>query len=415
MKIAHIIIKFSKKHWGGAEEFVLNTCTLLQNQGNDVTILAPNVLNDIEYEIINNVKVKRFNYFYPYFGKKDKDMLAKRGTGVISIGILNDILKNDYDLVHLHLHNSLSTSCAYLCKAIKKKFILHIHSPYIEEVEFLNGNNSVYANNKSQKLISNYGLKINKLIKSFVSTKKALQFANVVLWANGVDNITFSNKYPTKKTFFMPNGFDVRNVTGGNDKEFKDRYKIKSTEKILLYVANYYYIKNQLHFLKIYKSLCEKEKEIKLVLVGKIADQTYYSEMVRYIEENNLTDRVILINGVEHGSDDFKNIFAASDIFIMPSKYEAFSLVLVEAMANRKPIIANLVGGNSCVIQNEYNGFFIDMVNENSIEEASDKIKSIINNEESLKKVSSNAFEVANNNYTWEKIVKKLIEIYNEI
>ena len=49
----------------------------------------------------------------------------------------------------------------------------------------------------------------------------------------------------------------------------------------------------------------------------------------------------------------------AFDIFMMPSLYEAFPYVLIEATAAGLPIVATPVGGTSAMIQNAANGFLI--------------------------------------------------------
>jgi glycosyltransferase involved in cell wall biosynthesis len=59
------------------------------------------------------------------------------------------------------------------------------------------------------------------------------------------------------------------------------------------------------------------------------------------IETLALTDRVRLLGF----RDDVRSIMAAGDVFVLPAKAEPFGLVLVEAMALGKPVIATRAGG----------------------------------------------------------------------
>mgnify|MGYP000057898725 FL=1 len=61
---------------------------------------------------------------------------------------------------------------------------------------------------------------------------------------------------------------------------------------------------------------------------------------------------------------DNKNIdayYQACDVVIMPSRWEGFGLVAVEAMRNLKPVIASNVGALPELIKNNINGYIFDI------------------------------------------------------
>ena len=406
-KVAHVIIKFSELHWGGAEEYILNVTMELNNRGNfQCDVLTLNVFDEKKNDVIRGCKVKRFDYFYPYIGKKNKEEFARRAVGAISFSLMKEL--RNYDLVHLHVHNSLTTSLAFYCKLMRIPFIIHIHSPYLEEPEFRN--NVLVANSDNKKLLSPLGDIVRQIIRAFFSSKKAVHNADLLLWANGIDAQIFKEKYPQKKSFWMPNGVDIKKFSFGNGEEFRRKFDLIN-KKIILCVGNIYYIKNQIFLLKMLKELLKYQKDIKMVLIGKVADSVYFEKMRKYIMANNLEENVLLIKGLSHDSNDLINAYAAADLFVLPSLYEAFPLVLVEALASKTLCIANNVGGIPCIIKDKFNGLIFNMSDE-AIEQIAKQIYEIMKDSQQSNVLCNNGYNSVLKNFTWEQVAKQLEEKY---
>jgi UDP-glucose:(heptosyl)LPS alpha-1,3-glucosyltransferase len=62
-----------------------------------------------------------------------------------------------------------------------------------------------------------------------------------------------------------------------------------------------------------------------------------------------------------HGpSIDVARFHAAADIFALPTTYEPFGLVIIEAMASGLPVIASALAGASAAIEHGKSGFSLD-------------------------------------------------------
>jgi glycosyltransferase involved in cell wall biosynthesis len=70
-----------------------------------------------------------------------------------------------------------------------------------------------------------------------------------------------------------------------------------------------------------------------------------------------IADRVRFLGYVP--DDDLPSLYASADIFVLPSTYEGFGLVLLEAMSSGTPVIATKVGGIPSVVENDKTGFLI--------------------------------------------------------
>jgi glycosyltransferase involved in cell wall biosynthesis len=87
-----------------------------------------------------------------------------------------------------------------------------------------------------------------------------------------------------------------------------------------------------------------------------VGDGPERNELEGEAERLSMQDRVIF-TGVRK---DVERMYAAMDIFVLPSScQEAFGMVLIEAMAMGKPVVATAVGGIPEVIENEVNGILV--------------------------------------------------------
>lgn len=97
-------------------------------------------------------------------------------------------------------------------------------------------------------------------------------------------------------------------------------------------------------------------------------------------------------------------------MFVLPTKYEIFGMVILEAMFFGLPVVTTLNGGSSTLIDNEKNGF----IKEFNVKEWEKSIIDIIDNEDYKAKIGTEARKKIVNEYTWKVLSKKFIKKYNE-
>jgi glycosyltransferase involved in cell wall biosynthesis len=110
---------------------------------------------------------------------------------------------------------------------------------------------------------------------------------------------------------------------------------------------------------------------------------------------------------VEH---DLAATYMASDLCVFPSLYgEGFGIVLLEAMACRKPVIASRVGGMKEVIQNCENGV---LVTPGDPRELAEKILHLVDNPNFSSRLVNNAYKNVRQNNDWSRIAKQYLELF---
>jgi phosphatidylinositol alpha-mannosyltransferase len=106
--------------------------------------------------------------------------------------------------------------------------------------------------------------------------------------------------------------------------------------------------------------------------------------------------------------------YEASDIVIYPTlgkTFESFGMVIIEAMAAGKPVIASNVPGVRAVLDDKINGYLTQPKN---VAELSSKIRLLLDNESLRYNMGHNGRVKAQKKYSWPLIVKKLEEIYED-
>ncbi len=83
---------------------------------------------------------------------------------------------------------------------------------------------------------------------------------------------------------------------------------------------------------------------------------------------------------------EVEKIYAAADLFVFPTMYEPFGLVVLEAMASGLPVITTKLSGAAELIINYQNGFVIDAPEQ--IDKIAEYISLLIEDKELYKKLS---------------------------
>jgi glycosyltransferase involved in cell wall biosynthesis len=106
------------------------------------------------------------------------------------------------------------------------------------------------------------------------------------------------------------------------------------------------YAKNYEFLIRIFPRFREIHPQARLVIIGEGEKRREYEEI---IEQNNLAESVFLVGAIPEAHRYLK----AFDLFILPSRYEGFSITLIETLFAGLPVLASDVGGNREIIQDE--------------------------------------------------------------
>jgi glycosyltransferase involved in cell wall biosynthesis len=180
-------------------------------------------------------------------------------------------------------------------------------------------------------------------------------------------------------------------------------------EKNIVFLGTLNEIKNPISAINIFKEVSERISDIHLNFIGN-SDDKYQNYLMLLIDKYKMQDKVSFLGYLY--PESIVKIFEKSSILLCTSVIENSSNSILEAMASGLVVVANNVGGNTSLIENEKNGFLIDT---NNVNETSNLIFKILTNKEKIIEIRKRAKEtVYENNYP-SNVIRKYLEVYKNL
>jgi D-inositol-3-phosphate glycosyltransferase len=118
---------------------------------------------------------------------------------------------------------------------------------------------------------------------------------------------------------------------------------------------------------------------------------------------------VAFVGAVDH--DKLPLFYNAADVCVVPSHYESFGLVAVEAMASGVPVVASRVGGLAGTVKDGETGYLIPWL---CPEPFAERIELLLENEPLRHNLGSAARE-AMTRYRWENVAAAVLTLYTAL
>ena len=149
--------------------------------------------------------------------------------------------------------------------------------------------------------------------------RKTLDYATIFV---GVTKDSCEHAWPGKEYTVIHNGYD--------ENKFRlCESKLRKDELVLTHISTYSENKNQLFSIELMKELKLLYPKARLRIVGAVREKKYFSRMRKAIDEDGVHDWVDVVDG----SNGVESFLTKSTFYILPSKHEGASLVVIEAQA----------------------------------------------------------------------------------
>lgn len=383
MKIAQICFRFGAP--GGVEHQVLQLSKELIKRGHEVVVFTSDVFSEVPWkkthisdEVVDGIKTIRLKAY--------KNILPFLKSPIIP-DMFSKLLECDADIYHAHSHRYFHlpiVSVAHQITDIPFIVTLHYHPPEARE-----------------------GLKKKFMLKlgDFIFKNEVYKHCQRIITKTNLEKSYIRNFVPVEKCIAIPDGISQDWLTEPKE-NFRKTYGID--KPFVLYAGRLAYNKG-LQYLVEASSIILKKHDIKFVFIGEEWGEK--EKLIRQAEKLNIRDSIIFTGYIDN-FEIYKSAFCECEIFALPSEWEAFGIVLLEAMACGKPCVATNVGGVPEVVDNGVNGFIVPYGN---AEMLASKLCMLLENEKLRTEFGSNGRKKVLASYTWDKIVDALETVYEGV
>ncbi|MGP1990708.1 glycosyltransferase [Zobellia laminariae] len=339
----------SVENWGGGEKWHFDTSLYMHKKGHQVLVIAhekSELLNRLKDTGVPTIGLKVGNLSFLNQAKIDKikNILIEHQVGCIIIN-----LSRDLKLAGLAAKKAGTEKIIY-----RRGSAIPIKDSVLNRYYFKNVVTHILANSEA--------------------TKKTVLQNN-------------SSLFPKEKIKIIHNGIDVKKFI--SNKATPLYTKTSEDEIVITSLGRLEYEKNHQFLILLSKEL--KNRNLKhTILIG--GDGSLKNSLINKAIENGIKDNIKFLGFIKNPKD----LLESGDIFILPSMWEGFGYVLVEASLCKKPIIAFNTTSIPEIIQNNKSGFIVEP---NNVITTADKVEVLKKNKNLRNSMGEAGYEYASKNF----------------
>jgi 1,4-alpha-glucan branching enzyme len=223
-----------------------------------------------------------------------------------------------------------------------------------------------------------------------------------------IQHVKWAFGLPGDKLNMIPNGVNTE-VYMKNDRQtlaqFRNKYALPE-EKIVLFVGRLVYEKGVHVLINAAPKILEKTNA-KFIIVG----NGYMKDQLSTLASNTgLASKVLFTGFLE--DEILRKLQSCADVSIVPSLFEPFGIVALEAMAAKSPIVVSDTGGLSEIVNHEVDGVKVYTGNPDSLAWG---INRVLTDEAFANTIRGNAYRKVREEYNWDKIAQQTKSMYENI
>jgi len=209
--------------------------------------------------------------------------------------------------------------------------------------------------------------------------------------------------FPTvspKKTKIIPAGISNNSDFSRDVKWIDKKYKFKH-DKMVLFTGRLTVHKGVEYLIK-----AARQINAEIVLLGDGPERKYLESLIKKYKLTN----VHMLGYFSEKVDKINDFYLRADAYVAPSVWnEPLGLVILEAMAQKTPVVVTRKGGVSTIVKDGHNGY---LVRARSPKEIVLKVNQLLGNDNLRHKMGENAYKTVIQRFSWDKIAGKFYNLY---
>lgn len=243
---------------------------------------------------------------------------------------LHDLIADHYDAVHLHTSFWKQLTVEQISVACKvPKIIVHSHNTGIDS-----------ANEVVRETMEKIHYKLREQFSSSLAT-------DFCACSNKAANWLFGEHIPTNQVKILKNAIEINRFLF--DQAVRSQYRRNLGLEncfVIGHIGRFGYQKNHEFLIELFQKVCGQVPNARLLLIG---EGPLKNEVSIHVQRAKITEKVLFMGQ----RDDTPQLLQAMDVFCLPSRFEGFPLVLVEAQTSGLICLASdQVDNEVCITKN---------------------------------------------------------------
>lgn len=380
---------------GGAERQILILATELQQKGHEIEIFTCAQNDSCFPELADKLKINvvKAPFIQAAPSNTQKRTFSSRLAGrfrgytadLPSMIYLAQNIPKGFDLINNH--NAPTEWAAFFAKR-------KLHAPIVwncNEPPFW------YSDPKQHSGLGKINLPLYELLD-----RTAVNYVDEIVANSAADSIRIQKAYGKSSHIVRP-GITLALYAKASGKEARAKYGLEG-DFVLLQVANIARDKKQSDSIAALHYLSKNHGNVKLILVGKGPRE----ELIELSQRLGVKDKVMFLQDCP--DEELANLYAACDVFVFPAEI-TWGLVVIEAMANSKPVLVSRKAGVSEIVRHGENGFVFDEPNPQNM---AGLIEKLIADPDFGRRMGARAYAYVKDNLTWEVYAEKMAAVFEK-
>ena len=369
---------------GGAETVVKAYSEGLRDLGHDVEVVTTDLYTETPFvkkkmpSVVNGIKVTRHKAY----------TVSGEAHYVLAPGMVQSFLSKSADIIHTHSYGYFQNHAGWIRERFQS-------TPWVITPHF-HPSWSMWGGSKRKTLREFYDTVIGK---------GTLEAADLITCVSKHERDMLVSEIGLKEDNIkiIYNGINWADWSSVPNKEvFRKQYPNVS-EKFVLFAGRLATNKGLSDLISAMQLI--DKKSVDLVITG--ADMGLGKQL-----EKEASDKGVKMHRLGHIDDEtYRSVLSAAEMLVLPSEYEAFGIVLLEAAAAKTAVIGTNVGGIPEAMSPGKNGLIVEY---NDVNNLAKSIAILLEDEKMSDEMGNLGREWAKN-FSWESIVKEIENEYRLI
>jgi len=369
---------------GGAETVVKAYSEGLRDIGHDVEVVTTDLYTETPFvkkkmpSVVNGINVTRHKAY----------TVSGEAHYVLAPGMVQSFLSKNADVIHTHSYGYFQNHAGWIRERFQS-------TPWVITPHF-HPSWSMWGGSKRKTLREFYDTVIGK---------GTLEAADLITCVSKHERDMLVSEIGLKEDNIkiIYNGINWADWSSVPNKEvFRKQYPTVS-EKFVLFAGRLATNKGLSDLISAMQLI--DKKSVDLVITG--ADMGLGKQL-----EKEASDKGVTMHRLGHIDDEtYRSVLSAAEMLVLPSEYEAFGIVLLEAAAAKTAVIGTNVGGIPEAMSPGNNGLIVEYNDVNNLA----KSMAILLEDEKMSKEMGNSGREWAKNFSWESIVKEIEHEYKLI